>query len=136
MCEFYSESKHALDQQLAETAFAKLFREPVLGCVWLAEQQGTAVGHVVLTLHYIMEHAGFSGYIDDLFVKPEFRRQGVAHALLAQLWSECKRRACKSVYVEVGNDNLPAIALYTQLGLRQLQDGRVMLGRAVGASDT
>ena len=128
MREFYSESGYSLDRQNAEGAFSELLRNSDLGCVWLAEQQGAAAGHVVLTLHYIMEHAGFSAYIDDLFVKPQFRRQGIASALLAELWSECERRACKSVYVEVGSDNSPAIALYRQLGLRPLQDGRVMLG--------
>lgn len=132
MREFYSESGHVLDHRSAEAAFSQLFTNPDLGCVWLAEQQGAALGHVVLTLHYIMEHSGFSGYIDDLFVRPEFRRQGVARALLTQLWIECERRDCKSVYVEVGGDNSPAIALYRQLGLQQLQDGRVMLGGLVG----
>ena len=132
MQEFYSESGYSLDRQHAEAAFSRLFHNPDLGCVWLAEQHGAAAGHAVLTLHYIMEHAGFSAYIDDLFVKPAFRRQGIARALLAELWSECARRDCKSIYVEVGSDNSPAIALYRRLGLRQLQDGRVMLGGLVG----
>jgi ribosomal protein S18 acetylase RimI-like enzyme len=136
MQEFYSESGYSLDQRHAEAAFSQLFHKPDLGCVWLVEQQGTVAGHAVLTLHYIMEHAGFSAYIDDLFVKPEFRRQGIARALLAELWSECERRACRSVYVEVGSDNSPAITLYRRLGLRPLQDGRVMLGGLIGHGGT
>jgi GNAT superfamily N-acetyltransferase len=61
-----------------------------------------AAGHAVLTLRYTMEHGVLSGYIDDLFVKPQFRRQRIARALLSELFDECRRRTCKSIYVEVG----------------------------------
>jgi ribosomal protein S18 acetylase RimI-like enzyme len=70
-------------------------------------------GIAVLTLRYTMEHGALSGYIDDLFVRPEFRRQGIARALLSELLDECQRRSCKSIYVEVGDRNVAAIELYS-----------------------
>jgi ribosomal-protein-alanine N-acetyltransferase len=73
-----------------------------------------------------MEHGALSGYIDDLFVKPQFRRQRIARALLSELFAECRRRTCKSIYVEVGDRNVPAIELYSHLGLGPFQDGRVL----------
>ena len=69
--------------------------------------------------------------IDDLFVKPQFRRQRIAHALLSELFDECKRRTCKSIYVEVGDRNVPAIELYSHFGLGPFHDGRVLFHGAV-----
>ena len=69
--------------------------------------------------------------IDDLFVKPEFRRQRIARALVSELFDECKRRRCKSLYVEVGDRNVPAIELYSQFGLGPFHDGRVLFHRAL-----
>jgi ribosomal protein S18 acetylase RimI-like enzyme len=127
MREFYAEASYPLDRQWAENAFAELLEHPELGCVWLAEHGGVAVGHAVLTLRYTMEHAALAGHIDDLFVRTEFRRQGVGRALLAELMAECRRRDCKSVYVEVGEQNLPAVELYRRFGMQQFQDGRVLM---------
>ena len=127
MEEFYAESAFTLDRNWARSAFLRLLDSPELGCVWIAERGDIAVGHAVLTLRYTMEHGALCGYIDDLFVKPEFRRHGTARSLLSAVVAESRRRGCRSIYVEVGQDNVPAIRLYQQMGLKPFQDGRVLL---------
>jgi ribosomal protein S18 acetylase RimI-like enzyme len=131
MREFYAEANFPLDRQWAVNSFSQLLAHSELGCVWLAERHGATAGHAVLTLRYTMEHAALSGYIDDLFVKPEFRRQGIARVLLAELLDECKRRSCKSIYVEVGERNDAAVELYRQFGLGPFHDGRVLFHGAL-----
>jgi GNAT superfamily N-acetyltransferase len=97
MREFYAEADYPLDQEWAGAAFSQLFGDSDLGCIWIAECQSVAVGHAVLTLRYTMEHGALSGCIDDLFVKSDFRRRHIAHALPSELLDECRRRACKAV---------------------------------------
>jgi ribosomal protein S18 acetylase RimI-like enzyme len=127
MREFYAEASYSLDQEWAEAAFSQLLAHSELGCVWLAECDEVAAGHAVLTVRYTMEHGALCGHIDDLFVKSEFRRRRIACALLSELFDECRRRGCKSIYVEVGDRNAPAIELYRRFGLEPFQDGRVLL---------
>ena len=136
MREFYVEASYSLDREWAEAAFSELFENPDRGCVWIAEAAGTAAGHAVLTVRYTMEHGSLSGYIDDLFVRPRFRRRGIARALVSELFVEGRRRGCRSVYVEVGAENTPAIRLYNQFGLRRFEDGRVLLGSVLRSIDT
>jgi ribosomal protein S18 acetylase RimI-like enzyme len=131
MREFYAEASYSLDQAWAQTAFSQLLARPELGCVWLAECDEIAAGHAVLTLRYTMEHGALSGYIDDLFVKPEFRRRRIAFALLSELLDECRHRECKSIHVEVGDRDVPAIELYRRFDLEPFQDGRVLLHGAI-----
>ena len=76
------------------------------------------------------------GYVDDLYVEPEYRRRGVGFALLEMLFRECRVRELASVYVEVGQSNRPALALYAKFGLAPLTDGRVLLTGPLRESGT
>jgi GNAT superfamily N-acetyltransferase len=131
MEEFHAESGYVLDRAWAASSFADLLSTPAWGCVWLACHDGTPIGHAVLTVRYTMEHGGLSGYVDDLFVRPAFRRRGVARSLLGELFGECRARRCKSVQVEVGQGNAAALGAYAEFGLLPLQDGRLLLCGAV-----
>ena len=127
MREFYAESPFPLDEAWAARAFADLLAEPWRGAVWLMEQNGALVGHVVLSVRHAMEFGGLSGYVDDLFVRPAHRRQGAGRAALDTLFAECRRRDCRSIQVEVGPDNRAAMALYRSYGLAPGTDERQYL---------
>lgn len=85
------------------------------------------VGYGVLTVRHTMEVGGLSGYIDDLFVEPAFRGRGAGRLLLSGLLADCRHRGCRSVHVEAGDSNAPALALYARFGLQPPTDGRVLL---------
>jgi GNAT superfamily N-acetyltransferase len=55
-------------------------------------------------------------YLEDLFVRPDFRRRGLARALLAALAGECVDRGYTRLSWAVLNWNVDAIALYDGLG--------------------
>ena len=124
---FYAESHFDLDGSTAESAFRALLGDSRLGCTWLAEQNAVPVGYAVLTFRFTMEHGTLSGYIDDLYVAESARRHGIAQALIRALIRECQTVNCKSLCVEVGKDNLPAIGLYRKFGIQEPGDGRVLL---------
>lgn len=131
---FYAESGHALDADAARAAFGRLIGSPALGAVWIAHIGSEPVGHVVLVTRFAMEHGALAGCVDDLFVKPEYRRSGVGGVLLAALLTECASRQCQSLHVEVGADNMAARALYARFGLQAAQDGRVLMSGPLPAS--
>ena len=74
-------------------------------------------GYIVLTTRHSMEFGGLDGFVDDLFVRPAFRRHGVGTSLLTELFRECSERRVLAVHVEVGSDNAPAQALCRRFGL-------------------
>jgi len=127
MAAFYAEAGFPLDREWAASSFTMLLSRPEWGSLWLAEASGQPVGHAALTVRYTMEHGGLSGYIDDLFVEPSWRRQGVARALLKALFQACRERNCRSVLVETGSANAAALGLYGQFGLHPHRDGRLLL---------
>ena len=55
-------------------------------------------------------------FLEDLFVRPKFRRRGLARALLATLAAECRDNGYTRLSWAVLNWNSDAIALYDGLG--------------------
>lgn len=55
-------------------------------------------------------------YLEDLFVRPRFRRRGLARALLAALAGECMDNGYTRLSWAVLNWNVDAIALYDEVG--------------------
>ena len=82
---------------------------------WLvAEENGQVLGYIgsqtVLGETDIM----------NLAVSPEHRRKGFAKALLLALMDALKSQGNRCITLEVRQSNLPAQALYEQLGFRQV----------------
>ena len=56
------------------------------------------------------------GYITNVAVSPDFRRQGIARALIEALLAKARENGLAFVTLEVRESNAPAIALYTGAG--------------------
>lgn len=55
-------------------------------------------------------------YLEDLFVRPRFRRRGLARALLSELARNCRDNGYTRLSWSVLNWNVDAIALYDRIG--------------------
>jgi GNAT superfamily N-acetyltransferase len=61
-------------------------------------------------------------YLEDLFVKPEFRRLGIGRRLLAALARVAVERGCGRFEWSVLDWNAPAIEFYKRLGAKPLDE--------------
>lgn len=68
-----------------------------------------------------------------LAVKPEARRDGIAHALVEALAVHARARGARKLYLEVAADNAPAIGLYKKAGFSEVGVRRAYYGRAGAA---
>ena len=114
--EFYAEAGFPLSAAAPTRTFNALFASPSLGAVWLAEEDGVAVGHVVLTVAFSMEFGGLRGFIDDLYVRPAARGRGIGAALLAAAREGGLARGARALCVETGLADHPARGLYARAG--------------------
>ncbi len=64
-------------------------------------------------------------YLEDLFVRPAFRRRGYGRAMLEHLAREANRRGCGRFEWAVLDWNQPAIDAYQRFGATVMPDWRV-----------
>lgn len=104
---------------------AVLFGEQAQAEVIIAEWQGKPVGFA-LWFHNFSTFRGRRGlYLEDLFVKPEFRGKGIGKALLKYLAKIAVERNCARFEWSVLDWNQPAIEFYEAMGARVMEDWRI-----------
>lgn len=64
-------------------------------------------------------------YLEDLYVKPEFRGKGIGKSLLLKLISIANKRKCGRVEWAVLDWNQPAIDFYTKLGAESMDSWKI-----------
>ena len=64
--------------------------------------------------------AGDESEVLTLGVRPAARRRGIASALLIEAAKQAEEQGAKTIFLEVGRANSPAIALYKQHGFTQV----------------
>jgi GNAT superfamily N-acetyltransferase len=94
-----------------------LFRQHAAEVV-LAELDGEVAGFAVF-FHNFSTFVGRRGlYLEDLFVRPRFRGQGVGRALMVHLARLARERGCGRMEWAVLDWNRSAIGFYERLGAR------------------
>ena len=109
-----------------------LFGERPAAEVLIACKNGTPAAFA-LFFHNFSTFIGRRGlWLEDLFVRPEYRRQGCAKALLHALAGLARERRCGRFEWAVLDWNASAIEFYQALGATVLPDWRIV--RVVGSA--
>lgn len=114
-------SVEATPQRLEETLFGK---NP-LAFVLLAQSNGNPVGFATYHRIYSTFLAQPGIWLDDLFIKVEYRRRGIGEAFIERLCQEAQRIGGGRIDWTVAVDNSPAIQFYEKMGAKVKQSVRV-----------
>jgi GNAT superfamily N-acetyltransferase len=112
-CEFYGAEPN--DEGLREM-FRTLITEPSQGAVFIAKQDGRAVGFAALDWKWSSLKAARIGYLEDLFVDPEARGLGIADALIEICAERCRELGMPAMQWQTAPDNLRAQQVYSRTG--------------------
>ncbi len=117
----YEKLSHSVtaDEQLLEK---NLFGKNKYAYVVIAEYEGKAAGQAL----YFYNFSTFNGkpgiYLEDLYVRPEYRNKGIGKALLNYLIELAKEENCGRVEWVVLDWNESAINFYKSLGAKPMDE--------------
>ena len=87
----------------------------------IAEWSGEAAGVSIWFHHYSTFRGQYGLYLEDLFVRPAWRRRGIGKALMQRLAHRCVTDSLVSFEWTVMDWNAPSIAFYRSIGA-EIQD--------------
>lgn len=116
MREFYAGERLPWDEDALRRALGELWRQPLHGAVWLARAAGEAIGYGVLGCGFSLEHRGRDAFVDELYVRPEWRSRGVGGRILDAMEAACRQQGISALHLEVDHDNAAGKRLYRRRG--------------------
>jgi len=93
----------------------------------VAEWNGRPAGYAVFFDFYSTWEGRSGLFLEDLYVRPEFRSRGIGKALLGYVARTARQENCYGVRWEVLDWNQPAIKFYQSLGAVFLDHWRSVL---------
>lgn len=93
---------------------------------WLAFVDGQPAGYALVLETYSSFLALPTLYLEDIFVKPEFRGQGAGAALFREMVAEADRRGCGRMEWAVLDWNRLAQDFYARFGAHHLKEWMTM----------
>lgn len=94
---------------------------PAAGAL-VAEREGETAGYAVFftTFSTFLGRPGL--YLEDIYVRPHFRRSGIGRALFARVAGIARDRGCGRLEWSVLKWNTPAVEFYRGLGAVELDE--------------
>jgi ribosomal protein S18 acetylase RimI-like enzyme len=119
MQSYYAFDGHGFDREKARVALTALLRDPNLGAAWLIVDGSTAVGYVVLCFGYSLEWLGRDAFVDEFYLREQYRGRGWGTKVMGLLEDAARERGVRALHLEVIESNDAALHLYQKLGFRE-----------------
>lgn len=110
-----------LHRRTVEAGVRAVFGDPALGRYWVAEEpDGGIVASLLVTPEWSDWRNGRMGWIQSVYVRPEFRRRGVYRRMYQTLQSQVRSQSgWKGLRLYVDRRNQPAQRVYETLGMNR-----------------
>lgn len=116
MVDYYAYDRIPFDRGAARSSLDQLVSDRDRGMAWVILSGEEAIGYCVLTLGFSIEFHGRIAVIDELFLRPSFRGNGIGRRALAFLKEASRSLGAAAVRLEVERKNIGAHGLYRAEG--------------------
>ena len=128
MEEYYVYDNLKFSPDGAHNALTELLHHRGYGVGWLIRMDDVLVGYAVITFWFSLEFHGRSAFLDELYIREEFRRKGIGSRVIDSLCKYCRENGIHTLRLEVEKKNTAAIEVYRRNGF-QLHDRFIMTKR-------
>ena len=94
-----------------ETVFGQNLADPMV-YYFIAERAGVVIGFISCHVQYLLHHTGRVGEIQELYVKPAHRNQGIGHQLMAALNALAVREGFVNLEVTTNRTRTDTVRFY------------------------
>ncbi|WP_318730675.1 GNAT family N-acetyltransferase [Roseofilum sp. Guam] len=117
--EFHHSEKLAFDKKLDAQALEQLINDPSLGKLFLIQKDDEIIGYALLAWGYSLEFRGRDAFLDEFYLRPQYRQQGIGTQTLSFIEKTCQDLGIQAVHLEVDFENPDAQRLYNRVGYQR-----------------
>lgn len=127
MSDFYSIDNYLFEREKTKRNLHKFIANDQLGKVWILLEENNIRGYIILCFGYSFEHGGRDAFIDEFYIKPDCRNQGLGGKTLKYINEKVKDFGVNKIHLEVEQHNVVGSALYRKMGFTD--NGRILLSK-------
>lgn len=115
-------AEEGIQNTLIDVMYALIdsFKHPTLVASYFAYHEQQVIGYLHLTYTYSFEYLGVQAILDELFLKPAFRAQGLATELLNLAALEAKQNGANHLAGIISEQKPWLLKFYTHHGFKTL----------------
>ncbi len=125
MKDFYSIDSYPFDRNRNQKNLQKLIDNTQFGRLWMIYVDDIVVGYICATFGFSFEYGGQDAFIDEFFIKSDYRNQGIGRKAMEFVEQELTKLGIEAVHLEVERHNEKGNRLYTKQGYQD--KGRFLL---------
>lgn len=118
MRDFYVFEHLPFDEALLRKLMSDLISDPRLGRLILFHFGSELVGYMVLGFGFSLEFHGRDCLIDEFYIRPEYRSQGIGKAAVEFAIRICQELGISAVHLEADHTNIRGHDFYKRLGFK------------------
>jgi GNAT superfamily N-acetyltransferase len=102
----------------------KILSDKRNGFILISQTSGNIVGMAYVAIILSAEHCGKVAWLEELYVIPEYRANGIGAALLTAILEQARKLRIVAIDLEVDAAHRRAESLYRRFGFRSLDRSR------------
>lgn len=111
--DFYLIDNYPFDEKRVKKNFLEIIESPTLGRFYLLVAEDKKItGYLILTFGYSFEYGGRDAFIDEFYIKPNFRNMGMGSTTLSALATKAEKLGVRAIHLEVESSNEAGKRLY------------------------
>jgi GNAT superfamily N-acetyltransferase len=120
----FAEHQIEVDEETLTFAIREELRNEKLGIFLIARQDARPVGFAAIVFTWTLEHGGNVAWLEELYVLPELRNDGIGSQLVDAVIAETSKLGCRAIDLEVEEEHERAENLYHRKGFHLLNRRR------------
>lgn len=118
MHDFYEFERLTYDEALLRRLLTQLIADERLGRLIVFDSGNRLIGYMVLGFGFSLEFHGRDCLIDEFYVQPEWRSQGIGSHAIQFAVSLCRDLAIEAIHLEADYVNIRGHEFYKRLGFK------------------
>jgi GNAT superfamily N-acetyltransferase len=114
--QFYEINPDDPQSEKLKGLLAELLTHPKYGSVFLIKQGSEILGYAVLCFGFSLEYGGRDAFIDEFFIRKDFRNKKIGGEILDYLCKYARTTGIKALHIEVKEKYKEAERLYERKG--------------------